>query len=178
MITREQLLEIMPLAGARAEMFLGALNAAMAEFLITSPMRQAAFLAQIAHESGQLRYVRELWGPTPAQSRYEGRADLGNVQDGDGYLFRGRGLIQVTGRSNYRATGIALGIDLETNPQALERKDLACRSAAWFWQSHQLNELADQRLFGSITRRINGGLNGQAERLALYETALEVMGVV
>jgi len=175
-MTLDQLAAIMPQAKARAAQFFAPLSSAMAEYEINTPLRAAAFLAQIAHESGQLQYVREIWGPTAAQSRYEGRKDLGNTQPGDGFLFRGRGLIQVTGRSNYRETGAALGVDLEANPQALERKDLACRSAGRFWKSHQLNELADQRLFGTITRRINGGLNGQAERVALYETALKVMG--
>jgi putative chitinase len=173
----EQLQAIMPAAKKRAALFFDSLTAAMAEYEINTPLRAAAFLAQIAHESEQLQHVREIWGPTAAQSRYEGRKDLGNTYPGDGSRFRGRGLIQLTGRSNYWLAGKALGVDFIERPELLETVDNASRSAAWFWREHQLNELADQRLFGVITRRINGGMNGQAERVALYETALKVMGV-
>ena len=118
----------------RATEYLPHLVAAMDEFDINTPQRQAMFLAQIGHESGYLRYTVEIWGPTPAQSRYEGRKDLGNVQIGDGYKFRGRGLLQTTGRDNYRATGQALGVDLWASPELLGQPALAARSAAWFWE--------------------------------------------
>ena len=157
----------------RATAWLDVMDAAMAEFEINTPERQAAFLAQIGHESGGLRWVVELWGPTAAQIRYEGRTDLGNVQPGDGYKFRGRGLIQTTGRSNYRHTGEALGVDLLANPELLSQPVLAARSAAWFWQEHACNELADAGKFEQISRRINGGLNGYPERLGLWAQAQE-----
>lgn len=152
----------------RAQRWIDALNAAMEEYEINTPQRVAAFLAQIGHESGRLRYVHELWGPTLAQAGYEGRADLGNVCTGDGIRFKGRGLIQVTGRANYKACGSALGLDLESHPEMLEQPDIAARSAGWFWSTHDCNEWADRGNFEAITRRINGGLNGQAERLALW----------
>ncbi|SIQ22278.1 Predicted chitinase [Janthinobacterium sp. TND4EL3] len=170
-VTLAQLQAIMPLARARAVTFLPALNAAMAEFGINTPARQASFLAQLAHESGQLVYVREL----ASGAAYEGRKDLGNVQPGDGARFRGRGLIQVTGRSNYAACGKALGLDLLAKPDLLEQTANACRSAGWFWQSRGLNALADAGDQVAVTRRVNGGTNGLAERLAYFKTAQRVL---
>jgi putative chitinase len=164
-------MQIMPLAGRRATLFLAPLNAAMAEFDIDTPLRQASFLAQVGHESGQLRYMREL----ASGAAYEGRADLGNVIAGDGVRFKGRGLLQVTGRANYAACGVALGLDLLAAPQLLEQAAVACRSAGWFWQSRGLNRLADAGDQERVTRRINGGVNGLAERLALYAAARNVL---
>jgi putative chitinase len=175
LVTANQLKQILPLAGARADTFCGPLNAAMAEFGINTADRQAAFIAQVAHESGQLRYTRELWGPTPAQRAYEGRADLGNAYPGDGFLYRGRGLIQITGRANYKACGAALGLDLPLFPELLEQPMYAARSAGWFWKTHGLNELADAGDQVKITRRINGGTNGLAERLAFFDIAKRVI---
>lgn len=159
----------------RATAFLPFIEAAMCAFDINTPARQAAFLAQVGHESGGLKWLTELWGPTPAQTRYEGRKDLGNTQIGDGYKYRGRGLIQTTGRSNYRAAGIALTLDFEANPGLLSQPANAAMSAAYFWHSNGLNDLADVGRFDSITRRINGGTNGAAERQALYEVALPLL---
>ena len=161
---------------SRAEQFVKPLALAMQEFGIATPARQAAFLAQVLHESGMLRYTAEIWGPTPAQQRYEGRSDLGNTQTGDGYKYRGRGLLQTTGRTNYRLTGAALWVDLINVPEALERADLAARSAAWFWKSHGLNELADTGDFTKITRRINGGINGIRDRERLYAALKKELG--
>lgn len=104
MIKIEQLKKIIPYAGRRADVFLVPINEAMNEFGINTPIRQAAFLAQIAHESGSLRYVREI----ASGEAYEGRVDLGNTEPGDGPRFRGRGLIQITGRSNYHDCSVAL----------------------------------------------------------------------
>ncbi len=159
----------------RATEWLPCIEAAMEEFDITTPERQAAFLAQIGHESGGLHWTTELWGPTIAQQHYEGRADLGNTQPGDGFRFRGRGLIQTTGRANYVKTGEALGVDLIAQPELLAQPELAARSAAWFWRAHGLNELADAGDFMRVTRRINGGTNGYEDRLALFEGAKEVL---
>ena len=176
MVTLDQLKKIIPYAGPRAAVFLAPLNEAMAEFGIDTPSRQAAFLAQVAHESGSLRYVEEI-----ASGRaYEGRGDLGNTQPGDGIRFKGRGLIQITGRANYRACSQALFRDtrLLDRPEALEDVVAACRSAAWFWQSRKLNHLADVAddvSFRKITRAVNGGFNGLAERIAYYERAKEVL---
>lgn len=159
----------------RAAEWLPFIEAAMDEFEINTPERQAAFLAQIGHESGGLHWTSELWGPTAAQTGYEGRKDLGNTQPGDGFRFRGRGLIQITGRDNYYTAGAALGVDLLSDPALLAQPALAARSAAWFWKAHGLNELADAGDFSHITRRINGGFNGQDARTALWETAKEAI---
>lgn len=171
MITLDQLKAIMPHAGTRAAVFLPAINDAMDEFGIDTPTRQAAFLAQVCHESGSLRYVREL----ASGAAYEGRVDLGNTEPGDGIRFKGRGLIQVTGRANYRACGQMLGLPLEEQPELLEQVGPACRSAGWFWRAKNLNALADAGDIKAVTRRINGGLNGFAERLAAFERANEVL---
>jgi putative chitinase len=170
-VNRDDLLAIMPYAKARIDAFLEPLNMAMEEFDINSRMRKAAFLAQVGHESGQLRYVKEL----ASGSAYEGREDLGNTQPGDGVRFKGRGLIQITGRNNYIACGKALALDLLTHPDLLEEPESACRSAGWFWKSRSLNELADAGDFIRITKRINGGTNGLEDRQALYAKALEVL---
>lgn len=159
----------------RATTFLPVITAAMDEFEINTPARQAAFLAQVGHESGGLHWLTEIWGPTAAQDRYEGRKDLGNVRMGDGYRFKGRGLIQTTGRANYDATGKALGVDLLANPESLALPELAARSAGWYWKAHGLNELADTGDFRRITLRINGGTNGMADRVALHEAAQKAL---
>lgn len=165
----------------RAENWADCLTAAMSLFVIDSALRQAAFLAQIGHESGRLQFVRELWGPTDAQRGYEGRADLGNVKPGDGYRYRGRGLIQTTGRANYAATRegllqfVPLAPDFEATPEMLEAPKWAALSAGWFWYAHGLNDLADGDQFMTITRRINGGTNGYADRVALWDGAKAVL---
>lgn len=171
----DDLRRIMPASGQKADTFAKPLTDAMAEFGIDTPLRQAAFIAQVAHESGQLRFVREMWGPTPAQRGYEGRIDLGNTFPGDGFRYRGRGLIQITGRSNYRVCGAMLGCDFINNPELLETPPLAARSAAWFWRKHGLNELADADDQTAICKRINGGVNGLAERIAFYAAARKVL---
>ena len=159
----------------RATTFLPFIENVAPDFGITTPERMAAFLAQVGHESGGLHWLVELWGPTEQQHRYEGRKDLGNTDPGDGFRFRGRGLIQITGRANYQQVGDALATDLVGQPELLGEPDMATRSAMWFWQKHGLNELADAGDFERITRRINGGLNGQIERLALWEQAKDVL---
>ena len=145
------------------------------EFEINTPARMAAFLAQIGHETMGLRYLTEIWGPTPAQRRYEGRADLGNTRPGDGARFLGRGLIQVTGRENYSRESIASGVDFLSNPQRLAEPLYATRSAMRYWKTHGCNELADVGAFEQITKKINGGLNGYPERLGLWERAKEAL---
>lgn len=165
----------------RAARFAPHLAQVCSVYAINTPERLAAFLAQLGHESGALRYVREVWGPTPAQQRYEGRADLGNTQPGDGKRFMGRGLIQLTGRANYaafrdrmRARGIECP-DFEAEPERVEEPRWAAMSAGDFWNSRNLNALADAGQFERITRKINGGLNGQADRLARWETAKQAL---
>lgn len=174
-ITEQQLLQILPNAGRNAGVFVPALNTAMNRYGIVGTARAAAFIAQVGHESGQLRWVREIWGPTAQQAGYEGRADLGNTVKGDGSTYRGRGLIQITGRANYAACGEALGLDLLNQPTLLEQPQNAAMSAAWFWSTRGLNTLADQGELVKITRRINGGINGLEDRLQLWERAKKVL---
>lgn len=173
MISTTQLAAIMPYAGERISAFIQPLNDAMDEAVITTPGRRAAFLAQVAHESGELRYTREIADGTA----YELRADLGNTEPGDGPRFKGRGLLQVTGRANYLACGEVLGLDLIANPALLEVPAGACRSAAWFWRTHGLNEAADGDKFGAITRTINGGYKALDERIAYWLRARRVLGI-
>ena len=173
MISFDQLVRIMPYARQRADRFIDPLNAAMKEFDISeNGLREAAFLAQIAHESGELRYVEEL----ASGEAYEGRDDLGNIATGDGVRYKGRGLIQLTGRHNYEACGEALELDLVACPELLEEPINACRSAAWYWHSRGLNDLADRHQFLRITKVINGGTNGWNDRLKYYQRALDVIG--
>ena len=174
-ITLQQLLQILPNAGPVAGVFVPVLNTSMKRYQICGTKRVAAFIAQIGLESGQLKYVKEIWGPTAAQARYEGRKDLGNTVVGDGSKYRGRGLIQITGRANYMACSEALGLDLIKQPELLEKPQHACMSAAWFWAIKGLSTLADAGQFDKITQRINGGQNGAADRQALYVRALEVL---
>ena len=172
MITLDTLKAICPRADeGRLAKWVEPLNVAMDEWQIDSPQRQAAFLAQTAHESGQFYYVREI----ASGEAYEGRKDLGNTEPGDGVRFKGRGLLQLTGRANYAACGAALGLDLLGEPSLLELPENAARSAAWFWWSRKLNGLADAANFRAITLRINGGLTGYKDRLAFYERAMEEM---
>lgn len=182
-ITLQQLSQTFQNAGPRAGVFISALNAAITRYQITTPKRIAAFLAQIGHESGELRYVREL-GSDQYLSKYDTGTlalRLGNTPqaDGDGQKYRGRGLIQITGRRNYLACSQALFGDdrLLQQPELLEQPQWASESAAWFWQSNGLNELADKDQFTTITRRINGGINGLEDRLQLWARAKAVLCV-
>lgn len=145
----------------------------------------AGFLAQVGHESGSFQHVREIWGPTPAQKRYEGRADLGNTQPGDGYRYRGRGLIQITGRANYTRLTQRLrkmaAPDFVALPESLESPKWAALSAADYWVDRKLSQyfLPDGGVkFKALTRAINGGLNGYDDRLMRYERAIAALGGV
>jgi predicted chitinase len=172
-ITAAQLKAIMPLC--KHPEYLDNINAALVEGSINTCLRQAAFLAQLAHESGQLVYMEEL----ASGADYEGRKDLGNTQPGDGKRFKGRGPIQLTGRANYRAAGQALGLDLEANPEQVKTPYVGFRTSVWFWTTRKLNDLADQgtlESFRKITKAINGGTNGQADREKYWATAKNALG--
>lgn len=180
MLTPDPLRRIMPnLPAAKAALLLPHLNAAMAEFGIDTLLRTAAFVAQLAHESGEFRWMEEIWGPTDAQRRYEPPSDLagrlGNTQPGDGKRFKGRGPIQLTGRANYERFGGLLGLDLIAAPEQAATPEVAFRIAGLYWKSRGLNELADAGDFKAITRRINGGFNGLADRQKYYERAQAVL---
>ena len=172
-ITAAQLKAIMP--NCQHPEYLANINTALKEGSINSCFRQSAFLAQLAHESGELVYMEEL----ASGADYEGRTDLGNTQPGDGRRYKGRGPIQLTGRANYRAAGKALGLDLEGNPTQVKTPTVGFRTAVWFWTSHNLNSVADQGTldsFRKVTRTINGGTNGQADREHYWARAKSALG--
>lgn len=175
-MTPETLAKAMNIPLSRAQKWAPALTAAMEEEKINTRLRQAAFLAQIGHESGSLVYVKELGGPSYF-AKYDGRKDLGNTQPGDGAKFCGRGLIQVTGRANYRTASQVLFGDerLLFSPELLEKPEWAAKSAVWFWSTRNLNELADADRFTDLTKKINGGTNGIEDRKARYRLALSVI---
>jgi len=157
-------------AAKRAD-YLPFIQQAMAEFGITSYLREAAFLAQLAHESAELRYMEEI----ASGAAYEGRANLGNTQPGDGKRYKGRGPIQLTGRANYTRYGGLLGLDLVNDPTIAATKEVGFRIAGQFWKLNGLNELADQQQFKAITKRINGGYNGLDDRIKYYDRAKRVL---
>lgn len=128
--------------------------------ILDNPLRLIHFLAQLAHESGNFRYMEEI----ASGAAYEGRKDLGNVNKGDGVRYKGRGPIQLTGRANYRRYGQQLGIDFENNPEIVALPSVGLLVACKFWSDNGLNELADKDDVLSITKRINGGLNGFDDR--------------
>ena len=150
--------------------FLPFFNRYLPEYGITSKVAVAAFLAQIGHESGQMRYVEEL----ASGKAYEGRKDLGNTEPGDGVRFKGRGLIQITGRTNYAQLSKAFGVDFIAHPELLSQPEWAVRSACWWWENRKLTDIAESATLGNeiafrrITKIINGGYNGWDDRWKLY----------
>lgn len=180
-ITVAQLLLVMPQAKLRAVKFIDFINTAMKTAAIYTPLRQAAFLSQIAEESEELLYTKELWGPTEDQKEYEPPSAkataLGNTQVGDGFKFRGRGLIQITGRANYVSMGAYMHIDCVTRPELLETPQYAALSAAYYWLKHNINNMADIGDLQNVTRLVNGGLNGYDRRLAYYDLAKQALGI-
>lgn len=170
-VTKEQLSKIMPNAKSRIDKFLPVINKWADHFGISTSMRMAHWIAQVAHESGEIRYTKEL----ASGKAYEGRKDLGNTQKGDGVRFKGRGLIQITGRANYQKYADYCGYDVVAKPELLEQPVGAVKSAMWYWQTHGLNELADADKFVTITRRINGGTNGLESRRTYLARAKQVL---
>ncbi len=204
MLTRNELLGVMPGAAGMADRLIPALDAAMQRFDIVSPARRAAFLAQLAHESGELRRwtedltyrwqrLRQVFPKyfrTDAEAQpfdrqperianrvYGGRLGNGNEASGEGWRYRGRGPIQLTGKDNYRSCGQGIGVDLVNEPERLESPDVGCLAAAWFWASRGLNALADAGDFVTITKRINGGTIGLEERITFWKRAKAVFAV-
>lgn len=193
-LTLEQFLATMPTLQkprwrALADSMLPHMNAAMQEAEINTPLRVAAFLAQLGHESMDLTRWVEMahvpvvagcahcasYGSHAAGAQYEGRRSLGNTARGDGVRFKGRGPIQLTGRSNYRAAGKALGEPLETRPALAEEMDVGFRVAAWYWTTRDLNALADKGDIDAVSRKVNGGDNGLEDRRKRYVRALEIL---
>ncbi|MBO5407480.1 MAG: glycoside hydrolase family 19 protein [Bacteroidales bacterium] len=149
------------------------LNMYCQEYEIDTPLRMAAFLAQIGYESGRMRYVEEI----ASGKKYEGRKDLGNTQKGDGMRFKGRGLIQITGRANYTELSNDVGINFVSQPLLLSLPEYAVMSACWFWDKRKLNKYADAGEFKEITRRINGGYNGLEDREKLYHNCKRMLNI-
>lgn len=208
-LTREILGRVMPLS-RNIDRYCGALVEAMEECGITTPERVRAFLAQVGHESAQLNRVEEnlnysaeglvktfprIFRDVQAASAYArhperianrvyaGRMGNGDETSGDGWKFRGRGLIQITGRDNYVAMSAMMGKDLTVWPDALLMPLDACLSAARWWRARGLNGLADrlsgkdeEEAFRSITRKVNGGLNGLDDRMEIYLRAKAAIG--
>ncbi len=161
-------------SGARArqqERIVSAISGSLARLLeeaaIDTPLRVAHFMAQATHESAGFRTTEEF----ADGSAYEGRKDLGNVLQGDGPRFKGRGLLQLTGRNNYRAVGRALGLPLEDEPEIAADPVTSLRIACYFWRCHRINVPADKDDLAAVTRIVNGGLNGLAERRLYLERA-------
>ena len=172
-----------------------------AKYEINTPQRQSAFIGQCAHESGNFKVLQEnlnysakglmaTWSsrfpdmdtaeryerqPEKIANKVYARADMGNTDDGDGWKYRGRGVIQLTGKNNYRACGEALGINLMENPDLILEPKYACLSAGWFWNKRGLNTLADASDIETITKRVNGGLHGLLDRQAKTQIALEIL---
>jgi predicted chitinase len=173
MIDQATLRKMLPNAGSRLDPHVPYILEAMDEGNIKTPRRIAAFLAQLAHESGEYRYMEEI----ADGSAYEGRADLGNTQPGDGVKYKGHGPIQITGRANHKACGEALGLDLINEPRLITLPEHGTRSAVWFWNRHNLSKLADVDWFKTITRFINGGYNGLSDRRTYWDRNRALLGL-
>lgn len=176
------------------------LKAAFARYDINTPERQAAFIGQCSHESGNFKTLQEnlnysakgLHATWPSRFTSEAEAQpfhrnpekiankvysgrMGNTDEGDGWKYRGRGLIQLTGKDNYRLASDALDVDLVGNPDLVLSKEYAALTAAWYWNKRGLNKEADAQDFTGMTKKINGGTIGLADRVAHINTALNVL---
>jgi putative chitinase len=167
-ITKEEVLKAFPDCTKNAEEVATALNWWLPKYSINTEKRIDNFLAQVRHETGGLRWWRELGGKSYF-NKYEPNTSigkrLGNTTPGDGYKYRGRGIFQLTGRHNYQTMGLKLGLDLINHPELAEEPFNAVRIACQYWDDRNLNRFADIDDATSITRRINGGLNGLQDRL-------------
>ena len=172
-ISADLLKRIEPSANAAIATSLASpLSKHMTAYQIDTPLRAAHFLAQAAHKSAHFRTLYEY----ASGAAYEGRKDLGNVMKGDGKRYKGRGVFQLTGRANYRAYGKALGVDLENNPELAADPEVSVRVACEYWKKKGLSGWADRDDVNEITRRINGGYNGLADRKACLARAKKNLG--
>lgn len=158
------------LSRSQAKSIAAGLGEGFKKYEITSPKRAAAAVAQFAHESAGFRASTEF----ASGAAYEGRKDLGNIHPGDGVKFKGRGRIMITGRTNYTAVSKAFGKDFVSNPTLLAQSPWADMASCWWWKNHGCNELADSGDFVALTRRINGGTNGLADRQQYHAKAKKV----
>jgi putative chitinase len=173
--TREKLQVVMPRAlPEKIELCYEPLVRAMNRYEINTPLRAAHFIAQVGHETASFLYMEEI----ADGSRYEHRADLGNTQPGDGKRFKGRGLIQLTGRANYAAYSHDCGVDYVGNPAAIVTDPFACVDVAcWYWSKRKINQLADKDDVKAVTKAVNGGFNGLDDRMDYLYRAKAVLGI-
>lgn len=198
----EQLAQALKITPIKAEEWIDAINETFDRFDISTPERQACFLGQCAHESGGFTALKEnlnysaegltkVWtkrfpsldvaqpyhrNPEKIANKvYADRMGNGNEASGDGFKYRGRGLIQLTGKDNYRACGEALGVDLVEEPDLVSNPQYAALSAGWFWDKNKLNQFADANDMTGLTKRINGGTHGLDDRVARTQTAIDVL---
>ena len=172
MITKEMLRKLAPTAKEEIISHLAEnLDDQLAKYNIDNYLRVCHFLAQAAHESASFRTLEEY----ASGSAYEGRKDLGNVQPGDGRRYKGRGIFQLTGRANYRTYGQKLGLDLEGNPDLAKEPLVSIKTACEYWNSRNLSELADKDDVRGVTRKINGGFNGLADRIQYLQKAKAII---
>lgn len=170
-VTAELLMKVMPTSKKLAEIYAPIIERACSRYNINTPLRLAHFLAQIAHESGSLRYTEEI----ASGKAYEGREDLGNTKEGDGVRYKGRGLIQLTGRANYADFSAYSGVDYINNPEWLKRPHDAVAVSCWYWSQRGLNKRADEDDLKGVTKRINGGYNGLQSREELLKRAKQAL---
>ncbi|EOM75312.1 glycoside hydrolase family 19 protein [Rhodococcus rhodnii] len=172
LLTVEQLTAIVPfIPHENAVAYIEPLNRALAKAQIDNPFRIAAFISQLVVESDSFRTFEEY----ASGAAYEGRADLGNTQAGDGQRYKGRGAIQVTGRHNYQQVSDYTGIDFVAHPELMASTEHAFETAAWYWQSRNLNATADGSNIESVSRLVNGGTHGLIERIASFQRGLSVL---
>ena len=173
-LTDDQLKRIYPNSTkANRDKYIPWINRFAVTYDVDTYERLCAFLAQIGHESGQLRYVEEI----ASGQAYENRKDLGNIYKGDGIMYKGRGLIQITGRANYTSLSKNLKIDFITNPYLLKEPLYAVLSAFWYWDKRKLNKYStlNETDFITLTKRINGGLNGYKDRFRIWNLAKQIL---
>jgi putative chitinase len=173
--SKEKLAIVLPLAAAsKIERYFEPLKAGMVKYGITTPLQMAHYIAQLGHESMSFLYTEEL----ASGAAYEGRKDLGNKVAGDGQRFKGRGLIQLTGRANYTAYSKFTGIDYLSDPTRLSTDPMvAVDVSCWFWKDHGLAALAERDDVKAVTKRINGGYNGLDDRMQNLRRAKAVLGL-
>ncbi len=176
-LTYDEIKKIMPSAkDENIKKYLFSLNQAMALFDINTPKRQAAFLAQIAVESGSLKYDTEL----ASGEAYEGRVNLGNINPGDGPRYKGRGLLQLTGRTNYtkmtqKLANLGFNVDLINEPELATRPDISAIIAGQYFKDRNINKYSDDGNITKVSKLVNGGTNGLDRRIKTYDIALKVL---
>ncbi len=179
-LTAEQLKQISPGTPLeRINTFLPFLNKHLPAYGIDTATEVASFLSQVLHESGGLKWMREIWGPTAQQLKYEGRKDLGNIVKGDGKLFMGRGPMQITGRANYtRMSKDMFGDDrLLKNPDLLSLPEYGIQSACIYWKWTKMDKVDDDLHITQETKKINGGFNGFDDRQKYFSRAVKIFGL-